>query len=110
MVDDQTLISSNHTADRSTRGPTRLRRLSLRHASGDKTLLTIDVINNVVSGANVDMFNNYLEVVAHEKISILIPSWDHVLQVDRTMIWEDILLMYALLLSSYILADAFCYP
>jgi len=102
MVDDHIPISSNHRSGRSTRGPTRLRRLLLRSARGVKTPVIIDVITGVASGPNADTFNSYLGVVAREKISILIPLWDHVPEVDRTMIWEDILVMYTLLLLSYI--------
>ena len=102
MVDDQTLISFAHPFRRSTWGPTRLRHLSLKRASVDKTPVTIDVSTRVVSGPNVVTFTNYLGVVAREKISILTLSWDLVTKVNRNMLWKDLLVMYTLLLLSYI--------
>ena len=102
MADDQTSSSSANPSGRSTRGATRLRSLSLRCASGDRTPLTIDVSTGVPFGSNVDTFINYLGVVAQERISILTPSWDNVTEVDQNMLWEDILVMYTLLLLSYI--------
>jgi len=45
---------------------------------GKKISLPIDVNTGVANGPNVKNFNNYLRVVAHERISILTDSWDHV--------------------------------
>jgi len=56
----------------------------------------------VASGPNVDTFNSYLGVVARERLSILINSWDDVSEVDRNMLCEDVQVMYTLLLLSYI--------
>jgi len=102
MVGDQTPISSTPLFGRSTRGPTRLRYLSLRHASGEKTQLDIDVNIGVTSGPNSDTFSSYLGVFARERVFILTNSWDDMIEVDQNMLWEDALVMYTLLLLSYI--------
>jgi len=86
MIDDQTPISSTSPSKRFTRGPTRLRRLSLRRASGKNTPVNIDVNTKVTPGLSVDTFNSYLGVVARERISILTNSWDDVIEVDRNML------------------------
>jgi len=76
MGDDQTPIRP--PSRRSSRGPTRLKRLSLRHASGEKTHVDIDVNTGVAFGPSAENFSNYLGVVAHQRLSILINSWDNV--------------------------------
>jgi len=50
------------------------------------TPLTINMITSMEFGLNVDMLNNNLRVLACEKILILIPLWDHVSEVEQTMI------------------------
>ena len=60
MVDDPTSCPSDHTSGRFTRDPTKLRRLPLRHVSGDRTPFTIDMITSVEFGLNVDMLKNNL--------------------------------------------------
>jgi len=64
IADDQTSYPSYHNFSKSSREPTRLRHLSLRRASGDRTPLTIDMITGVALGPNDDMLNNYLGVLA----------------------------------------------
>jgi len=64
---------------RASRGPTRLKRLSLRRVAGEKTPVNIDVNTGVASGPNVETFSSYLGVVSHEILSILINSRDDVL-------------------------------
>ena len=61
---------------------TRIRSLALRHASGDRTPLTVDVTTGVTYGSNANMFNNYHGVLPREKMSILVHSLDHVPKVD----------------------------
>jgi len=103
MADDQTLIASIPHSGRSNKGPSRLRRLSLRRASAEKTPFNIDVNTIVASGPNAETFNNYLGVVVRERPSILNNSWDDVSEVDRNMFWEDVLVSFTLILSlSYI--------
>jgi len=44
---------------------------------------------------------SYLGVISRERLSILINSWDEVSEVDRNMIWEDVLVSFTLLLLPY---------
>jgi len=67
-------------------GPTRLKRLSLRRAPGEKTRVDINVNTREASSPNVEKFNNYLGVVSRERLSILINSWDEVSKIDRNML------------------------
>jgi len=67
-------------------GLTRLERLSLRRAAGEKTRVDIDVNIGVASGPNAETFNNYLGVVSRERLSILINSSDVVSEVDQNML------------------------
>ena len=73
-----------------TRGATRMRKLLIKRAKGEKTPVDIDVNTGVASGPNGDIFKTYLGMLARERISILTPSFDHVQEVDRNMIWQDI--------------------
>jgi len=84
MDDDQTPIRPR--SGRGSRGPTRLKRLSLRRAAGEKTRVNIDVNTGVSSGPNAETFNRYLRVVSRERLSILINSLDDILKVDRNML------------------------
>ncbi|BAU02103.1 hypothetical protein VIGAN_11153000 [Vigna angularis var. angularis] len=78
---------------RPTRGATRCRQLELRRNAGERTPMIIDVVTGVASGPNADEFRSYLGVLAHDRISILTSSFDHVSKVDRNLIWQDLLLM-----------------
>jgi len=99
MDDNQTPIRPR--SGRGNKGPTRLKRLSLRRAAGEKTRLDIDVNTGVASGPNVETFNCYLGVFSRERLSILINSRDDVSEVDRNMLWEDVQVSFILLLLSY---------
>ena len=79
---------------RTTRGATRLRKLLLRRARGKKTSVIVDVNTGQASGRNGDLFRSYLGFLARERISILTPSFEHVLEVDRNLLWQDILVNY----------------
>jgi len=83
------------------RGPTRLKRLSLRRVASEKTPVDINVNTGVAYGPNVETFSNYLGVVSHERLSILINSWEDVSEVDRNMLWEDVRVSFTLLSLSY---------
>ncbi|XP_068503674.1 uncharacterized protein [Phaseolus vulgaris] len=89
MDDDQTPVRPR--SGRGSRGPTRLKRLALRRAAGEKTHVDIDVNTGVAFGPKADEFMSYLGVVSRERLSILINSWDEVSEVDRNMLWEDVL-------------------
>jgi len=70
----------------------------LRRVADEKTLVDIDINTGMASGPNAETFTNYLEVVSRERLSILINSWDDVSEVDRNMLWEDVLVSFTLLL------------
>jgi len=72
MDDDQTPIRPR--SGRGSKGPTRLKRLSLRRVVGEKTRVDIDVNTRAAFDANAETFNNYLGVVSRERLSILINS------------------------------------
>jgi len=99
MDDDQTPIIPQ--SGRGSRGPTRLKRLALKRSAGEKTHVDIDVNTEVAFGPKADEFMSYLGVVARERLSILINSWDEVSEVDQNMIWEDVLVSFTLLLLPY---------
>ena len=90
---DPSASDSQTTSGRSGRGPTRLRSLSLRRASGEKTPLDIDVHTGIASGPHAQSFSSYLGVLAREKFCIL-KSWDEVTEVERNLIWQDILVRH----------------
>ena len=97
MADHQTSSSSSEDElpkKRTTRGATRLRKLMLRKAKGKKTHVIIDVVTSQASGRNGDLFRSYLGVLARDRISILTPSFDHVSEVQRNMIWQDLTVNY----------------
>jgi len=99
MDDDQTPIRP--WSGRGSRGLTRLKCLSLRRAAGEKTCVDINVNYGVTSDPNVETFNNYLGVVYHERLSILINSWDEVSEGNQNMLWEDVRVSFTLLSLSY---------
>jgi len=99
MDDDQTPIIPR--SGRGSIGPTRLKRLALRRAAGEKTHIDIYVNTGVAFGPKEYEFMSYLGVVSCERLSILINSWDEVPEVDRNMIWEDVLVGFTLLLLPY---------
>ncbi|KOM56137.1 hypothetical protein LR48_Vigan10g202900 [Vigna angularis] len=82
------------TTSRRTRGATRLRQLILRRNAGERTPIIIDVVTGVASGPNADVFRSYLGVLARDRISILTPSFDHVSEADRNLIWQDLLITF----------------
>jgi len=45
----------------------------------------------MLSGHYADVFKSYLGMLARERISILTLSFDLVTEVDREMIWQDLL-------------------
>ena len=72
---------------RPTRGATRLRQLLTRRVNAQKTPIDIDVDIGVPTSPYADLFKSYLGMLARERISILIPSFDHVTEVDQNIIW-----------------------
>ena len=80
MAEHYTSSEDEAPAKRPTRGATRLRELLIRRAKGQK-----------IDGRSGDVFKSYLGMLARERISILTPSFDHVTEADREMIWQDLL-------------------
>jgi len=70
--------------------------LLLRKAKGKKTHVIIDVFSGHASGRNGDLFISYLGVLARDRIFILTPSFDHVSEVQRNMIWQDLMVNYVM--------------
>jgi len=96
---DQTPIRPR--SGRGSRGPTRLKRLALKRATGEKTHVDIDINTGVAFDPKAYEFMSYLGVVSRERLSILINSWDEVSEAYRNMIWEDVLVSFTLLLLPY---------
>ena len=68
-----------------------MKELLIRRAKGQKTHVDINVDTGEPSGRSGDVFKIYLAMLARVRISILMPSFDHVTEVDREMIWQDLL-------------------
>ncbi|XP_052728611.1 uncharacterized protein LOC128195373 [Vigna angularis] len=71
-----------------------MKQLLIRKNSGERTPVNVNVTTGVATGPHADDFRSYLGVVARNKISILIPSFDHVSEGDRNIIWQDILMTF----------------
>ncbi|KOM57731.1 hypothetical protein LR48_Vigan11g076400 [Vigna angularis] len=82
--------SRNAPSSRPTRGATSLRQLMVRRNSGERTPMDVNVITGVASGQNADVFRSYIGVLARDKINILTPSFDHVCEIDRNIIRNDL--------------------
>jgi len=97
MANHQTSSSEDEVPKKRTiRGATRLRKLLLRKVKGKKTHVIIDVVTSQASGRNGDLFRSYLGVLARDRISILTPSFDHESEVQRNMIWQDLMVNYVM--------------
>jgi len=78
-----------------------LKRLTLKRVVGETTRVGIDVNARVAFDPNAYEFNSYLRFVSHERLFILINSWDDVSEVDRNMLWKDVRISFTLLVLSY---------
>jgi len=76
----------------------------LKKAKGKKTHVIIDVMTSYASGCNGELVRSYLGVLAHDKISILTPSFDLVFEVQR-----NIILVKHLLMCIFFIADDILY-
>jgi len=72
------------------REATRLKDITASRLGGFKVAIDFDPQTARASGLNHVMFNSYLGVLARTKVSILYPSWDHVTEAEKNMIWQDI--------------------
>jgi len=72
------------------RQTTRLRDITASRLGGFKVTVDFDPQTARASGPNRAVFNSYLGVLARTKVSILYPTWDHVTEAEKNMIWQDI--------------------
>ena len=105
VIDYYFFIFHRHMADRSPSPPqspkqknplrkaTRLKKLAKKRANGRKTFVDIDVRTGKSSGPNSSIFQSYLGVLVREHISILVPSWEDVPEIQRNLLWQDILVI-----------------
>ena len=87
MVEHHTSLEDETPTKRPTREATRVRQLLIRRVKGQKIPININVDTRMPKGRYADIFKSYLGMLAQERISILTPSFDHVTEVDREMIW-----------------------
>ena len=86
-------LSPSDKKAKATRKATRLKDLTLRRANGHRTHVDIDARTGIATGPNAKIFRSYLGLLVREHVSILLPSWDHVTQVQRNMLWQDLLVI-----------------
>jgi len=72
------------------REPTRLRDITVSRLGGFEVVIDLNPQTARALGPNRAVFNNYLGVLARTKVSILLPSWDHVTEAEKNMIWQDL--------------------
>ena len=78
------------SSKKKTRTTTRIQKQALKRLSNAKTHMDIDPQTGRHIGPNRQKFVTYLGVLARTKVSILESDWDHVSEVDKNMIWQDI--------------------
>jgi len=66
----------------------------IRHMGSQKVPFQVDPQTGRASGPNQAQFVSYLGVLAQSKVSILIPDWDNISELDKNFIWEDIYVSY----------------
>jgi len=76
---------------------TRLRKLIATRVGGSKAAVQVDPKDGRPSGPNRFLFSSYLGVWARTKVSILLPTWDDVTEVEKNMIWQDLTISHSLL-------------
>ena len=72
------------------RSITRLTSLTAGRAVSQRMPVEFDTRTGKASGPNAPRFRSYLGVLARRHISITIPSWDDVQEVEKNLIWQDI--------------------
>jgi len=89
-------------SQKKSREPTRLRDVTASRLGGLKVVVDLDPQTGRASGPNRAVFVSYLGVLAHTKVSILVPTWDHVTESKKNMIWQDLTISHHLkLIISY---------
>ena len=111
VIDYYFFIFHRHMADRSPSPPqspkhanpirkaTRLKDLAKRRANGRKTFVDIDVRTSIAGGPNSKIFQSYLGVLVREHISILVPYWEDVPEMQKNLLWQDILVIFLPIIS-----------
>jgi len=77
-------------SSKKTREATRLRAISINRIGGVRVPVYIGPQTSRASGPNQAQFASYLGVLARPKVSILVPDWDHVTEVEKNLIWQDL--------------------
>jgi len=72
-------------SSKKTREPTRLRNLVIRRMGNNRVPVQVDLQTGRASNPNHAPFVSYLGVLARSKVSILIPDWDHVTEVEKIL-------------------------
>jgi len=74
-----------------TRQSTRLKSLTTRSLDHPRLIVNVNPATGRGSGPHKEKFHSYLGVVAREKIPIVHSNWNLVLDDQKNLIWEDIL-------------------
>ncbi|XP_029124820.1 uncharacterized protein LOC114915028 [Cajanus cajan] len=87
---DSPLDSTQTTAKKKVRGPTRMKNVTSKRLHEERLHVDIDEITKRPMGDSATEFMSTMGVLARTKVSILLPSWDHVEEVVKNHIWADI--------------------
>ncbi|KAL2347406.1 hypothetical protein Fmac_001406 [Flemingia macrophylla] len=82
--------SGSGSGRRSGRSVTRLSGMTTARIARERTQVDVDPRSGRASGPNAAKFKSYLGVLVRQHISISIPSWDHVEEADKNLMWQDI--------------------
>ena len=72
------------------RGTTRLHSVTAGRIARERMQVDVDPRSGKASGPNAAKFRSYLGLLARRHVSILTPSWDHVEETEKNLIWQDI--------------------
>ncbi|KAG2380540.1 uncharacterized protein HKW66_Vig0249480 [Vigna angularis] len=73
------------------RGVTRVADVTSGRVDGQRRHVDIDPRSGHPSGPNADRFRSYLGKLAKSHVSILHACWDDVPEVDKNLLWQDVL-------------------
>jgi len=74
-------------SSKKTKEPTSLKALTISRPSGSRVPVDIDPQTSSASGLYHGQFVSYLGVLAHSKVSILLPDCNHVTEIEKNLIW-----------------------
>jgi len=72
------------------REATHLRGHAISHLGGARVPVDIAPQADRASSPNHAQFVSYSNVLARSKVSILVPNWNHVTEVKKNLMWQDI--------------------